>query len=97
LDRTVEATLDGLYEAYHIGLETGDFEYAGYVVGLHCFHAFYCGRDLSWMEQALAATDDAYVRYNLGRTFSSHRLYHQVVLNLRGQAQDPTRLVGTHR
>jgi hypothetical protein len=63
-------------------LETGDFEYAGYVLGMHCFYAFYCGRELSWMEQALTATEDAYVRYNLGRTFASHRLYHQVVLNL---------------
>src|SRR5215510_11151650 len=91
----LSATLDGLREAYHSGLETGDFEYAGYVLGLHCFHAFYCGRELGWMEQALATADDVYVQYNLGRTFSSHRLYHQVVLNLRGQAADPTRLVGT--
>src|SRR5262249_50201908 len=55
-----------------------------------------CGRELDWMEQALAAADDVYAQYNLGRTFSSHRVYHQVVLNLRGQAADPTRLVGTH-
>jgi PAS domain S-box-containing protein len=91
----LSVTLDGLLEAYHSGLETGDFEYAGYVLGLHCFHAFHCGRELGWMEQALTATDDVYVRYNLGRTFASHRLYHQVVLNLRGQANSPTRLVGT--
>ena len=92
----LSATLDGLFEAYHSGLETGDFEYAGYILGLRCFHAFYCGRELGWMEQALTAADDVYVQYNLGRTFSSHRVYHQVVLNLRGQAVDPTRVVGTH-
>ena len=91
----LSATLDSLHEAYHVALETGDFEYAGIVSGLHCFYAFYCGRELSWMAQALTTTDDVYVRYNLGRTFSSHRLYYQVVLNLRGQAADPTRLVGT--
>jgi len=90
----LSATLDGLREAYHSGLETGDFEYARYVLGLHCFHAFHCGRELGWMEQALAAAADVYVRDNQVRTFSSNRLYHQVVLNLRGQADDPTRLVG---
>jgi PAS domain S-box-containing protein len=91
----LSATLDGLREAYHSGLETGDFEYARYVLGLHCFHAFHCGRELGWMEQALAAAADVYVRDNQLRTFSSNRLYHQVVLNLRGQADDPTQLVGT--
>jgi PAS domain S-box-containing protein len=91
----LSATLDGLREAYHSGLETGDVEYARYVLGLHCFHAFHCGRELGWMEQALAAAADVYVRANLVRTFASNRLYHQVVLNLRGQAEDPTRLMGT--
>jgi PAS domain S-box-containing protein len=91
----LSATLDGLREAYYSGLETGDFEYARYVLGLHCFHAFHCGRELGWMEQALATAADVYVRDNQVRTFSSNRLYHQVVLNLLGQADDPTRLVGT--
>jgi PAS domain S-box-containing protein len=91
----LSATLDGLREAYHSGLETGDVEYARYVLGLYCFHAFHCGRELGEVEQALTAAAEVYVRSHLVRTFASNRLYHQVVLNLQGQAEDPTRFVGT--
>ncbi len=39
-------TLSPLLEAYHAGLETGDFEFACYSVSYHLMNSYYAGRNL---------------------------------------------------
>ncbi len=89
-------TLEPLLEAYRVGIETGDFEYAGYGVYMHTCHAFLCGTELSEMLHLYATTDEALERLQQPRTRQFNQLYWQLVDNLVAGAIEPWRLTGTY-
>ncbi len=86
-----QETLKPLLMAYQSGVESGDLEYAAYAVMNHPINGYVIGQELAIIDREITAkysTDVARqiqsaVSYVLG-------IYGQVVLNLRGQSDDPT-------
>ncbi len=59
----IRDTLIPLRSAYYTGLETGDFQFAGYAAVLYCAYAYYAGieKELAGLEQeALALSESVY-------------------------------------
>ena len=87
-------TLKPLLEGYHIGLENGEFEFGamcGHQYGHHCY---YLGRELTQLEQELAAysADLGRIKQEIPRTYNE--IFRQGVLNLQGRSKDPCLLEG---
>ncbi len=51
----LSASLDPLLEAHQMGIETGDFFYAGRSALTRCQIAFMCGKELNWLKGELSA------------------------------------------
>ncbi|NEN92555.1 MAG: AAA family ATPase, partial [Okeania sp. SIO3H1] len=89
-------TLDPLREAIQSGLETGDYEYAGYCMVHHI-------ENLLWMGTPFYLLWERFEQYiELARRIENPyallilRAWQQMVLNLSGQADNPYCLVGEH-
>ena len=50
----LSASLDPLLEAHKVGIETGDFLYAGRSAVARCQIAFICGKELNWLKGELS-------------------------------------------
>ena len=50
----LSATLDPMLEAHKMGIETGDFFYAGSSAVDRCQIAFMCGKELNWLKEELS-------------------------------------------
>ena len=50
----LSATLEPLLEAHKMGIETGDFFYAGRSAVVRCQIAFMCGKELNWLKGELS-------------------------------------------
>ncbi|NJN67571.1 MAG: AAA family ATPase [Chloroflexaceae bacterium] len=87
-------TLHPLLEAYQIGMETGDLEFAAIAVYVYSSLSFFTSKPLDRLEQEMASYSEVLARIKQKRALDMNRLYWQVVLNLRGSADDPRLLVG---
>jgi len=90
------ATLGPLLEAHQAGLETGDFEYAGYACLLHCYYSYFVGRELSQLEPVMARFERTLGQ--LGQEIS-HRyvsIWHQAVLALMGRTDGARYQLAVH-
>jgi len=81
-------------EGHQSGVETGDFEYAGYCASLVCDHSFFIDRELTALEQKMATYSKAISQIRRQNTFNYVAVFRQAVLNLLGQAENPSRLMG---
>jgi predicted ATPase/two-component sensor histidine kinase len=90
----VRAVIQPLIEATQSGFATGDFEFAGIAALNHCKHLLFLGEPLERVDQYLKQSID--VLTNLKQEFSGNwqRIRRQMVLNLLGQSEDPSQLVG---
>ena len=57
-------TLDPLLEAHKMGIETGDFFYAGRSAVERCQIAFMCGKELNWLKRELSTLKLAIKKIN---------------------------------
>jgi PAS domain S-box-containing protein len=89
-------TLSPLKQAYLIGLETGNFEYAGYGALFFCFHSLFAGIELPEVERRIRNYSRAISRlkHEFSQTFL--QIFHQTVVNLKDKVNDPCRLSGTY-
>lgn len=87
-------TLAPLLDAYLIGLETGDLEYATYSAGAYSYYSLVIGKELTRLEQEMATYSKAFRQLNQETLFYYNQLHRQVVLNLMDRAEDKCRLVG---
>jgi predicted ATPase/class 3 adenylate cyclase/tRNA A-37 threonylcarbamoyl transferase component Bud32 len=87
-------TLHPLLEAYQIGMEIGDLEFAAIAVYVYSSLSFFTGKPLDKLEQEMASYSEALARIKQKRALDMNRLYLQVVMNLVGKAEDPRLLVG---
>lgn len=87
-------TLSPLQDAYAIGLETGDIEYAAYSACVYCYHSYVLGKNLATVEQEMAKYSEALSQLQQNIAFYYNQLNRQVVLNLMGRSDDPRRLIG---
>lgn len=83
-----------LREGYQIALDTGNLEFVGYCAKDICQYSYFCGQDLGSLTSDIQAYVKILDKFQIATTASFTRLFWQVVLNLRGQNQTPTQLVG---
>ena len=92
--RHPQDSLSFLLEAYQIALEAGELEYAAYGLYNYTSLSFSMGRDLVEMEGETETFDRAIHQIRQEAALSYLKIFRQAVLNLRGKADNPCRLVG---
>lgn len=92
--RHAQDSLQPLLETHQIGLETGELEHGAYSLYNYTGISFCTGRDLAEMEQETETFDRAIHQIRQGTALSFLKIFRQAVLNLRGKADNPCRLVG---
>jgi predicted ATPase/signal transduction histidine kinase len=86
--------LSSLYETIQIALEVGDIEYASYSAGYCCIFPFLGGTPLESVQPLFPPHLEMVQRFQYEHTFNSIKNWKQLVLNLSGQATEPTLLIG---
>ncbi|MBD2078203.1 AAA family ATPase, partial [Phormidium sp. FACHB-592] len=90
----LKETFPGFAEAWQSGIESGEFEFAGYsAIGL-CYYPFYAGQELTELEQQTAIYRKATHQIRRETPATWLAMLQQTILNLRGQSETPSRLVG---
>ena len=92
----VRETLSPLKQIYQNGLETGDFEYAGYGAIFFCFHSFLAGIELPEVERRITKYSGAIDRFKYEFSHTFLQIYHQCVTNLKDRVDNPCSLSGTY-
>ncbi|MBD1834233.1 AAA family ATPase [Cyanobacteria bacterium FACHB-472] len=87
-------SLEALLEAYQIGLETGDLEFAAYGAYTYCFQSFVVGKELVELEREMRTYSEAIRQLKQKATLTWTQIFQQSVLNLIGCSVNPTRLIG---
>ena len=87
-------TLKPSLEAFQIGRETGDLQFAAFGVYTYCFYGFWSGRELESLEQEIEKYSQAMAEMNQENILSYQAQYGQVVLNLLDRSEVPWCLVG---
>lgn len=87
-------TLTPLLDAYLIGLETGDLEYATYSACVYSYYSLVMGKELTQLEREMAMYSHAFRQFNQETLFYYNQLNRQVVLNLMDRAENRCRLIG---
>ncbi|MGB7711459.1 MAG: AAA family ATPase [Microcoleus sp.] len=90
----IRESLTPLLDAYLIGRETGDLEYASFSAGAYCYYSLVAGKELTRLEREMAMYSNAFRQFNQETFFYYNQLQRQVVLNLMGRAEDKCRLIG---
>jgi PAS domain S-box-containing protein len=81
-------------EVFQAGLETGDFEYAGWYAYMHCMHLFMAGEKLPALAKEMAVYNAAIRQIHQQTALDMHEPAHQAVLNLMSDCDRPTMLIG---
>jgi PAS domain S-box-containing protein len=85
-----------LLEAYHVGLETGDIEFAAYAAYIRCYHAYFLGQELTELAQEMQTYHQAITQLNQEVALNLLKPYQQAVANLLGRSPDPCQLQGEY-
>ncbi|MBW4567376.1 MAG: PAS domain S-box protein [Tolypothrix carrinoi HA7290-LM1] len=88
-------TIPILVDAYQNGVETGDFEFAGYAASIVCCHSFFVGEELTQLEQKTATYSKALGQIRREISSNSIAILWQTILNLLGRSENPSRLMGS--
>ncbi|KAB8318675.1 PAS domain S-box protein [Tolypothrix campylonemoides VB511288] len=88
-------TIPMLDDAYQNGVETGDFEFAGYAAYYACYNSFFMGESLTQLEQKTATYSKAIGQIRRENPSNWIALLWQTVLNLLGRSENPSRLIGS--
>jgi PAS domain S-box-containing protein len=90
----LKETIPLLVEAYQEGVETGDFETAGYAAYDVCYNSFFVGEELIQLEQKTATYSKAVDRIRRESPSTWIAIVWQTILNLLDRSENPSRLVG---
>ncbi|MBD2732077.1 PAS domain S-box protein, partial [Nostoc sp. FACHB-892] len=90
----LKETIPLLVEAYQEGVETGDFETAGYAAYDVCYNSFFVGESLIQLEQKTATYSKAVDRIRRESPSTWIVIVWQTILNLLDRSLNPSRLVG---
>ncbi|MBD3884216.1 PAS domain S-box protein, partial [Phormidium tenue FACHB-886] len=90
----LKETIPLLVKAYQEGVETGDFETAGYAAYTVCHHSFFVGEELTQLEQKTATYSKAVDRIRRESPSTWLAIVWQTILNLLDRSANPSRLVG---
>jgi len=86
-------TIPMLADAYQSGVETGDFECAGYAAYNVCYNSFSAGEELTQLEQT-ATYSKATNQIRRKSPSNWLAILWQTILNLLDRSENPSRLVG---
>ena len=89
-------TIEPLIEAIQSGVETGDYEYAGYCTYHRLDNEIAMGKPLDSVLETTEQYIELVVRLEQLHALFTLRVCQQVVLNLLGRAENPLYLVGEH-
>lgn len=87
-------TLPILIEGYQSGVETGEFEFAGFCAFFICDHSYFIGHELTGLEQKMATYGNAISQIRRENPLNWVAMFRQAVLNLLGRSKNPSRLMG---
>ncbi|MEB3340610.1 ATP-binding protein, partial [Okeania sp.] len=90
----VQQTFPHLLEAYKIGLETGDLEYAAYSILHYCGYSYLAGISLDQLQQEIENYSNSLKQLKQENNYYYNQIYYQVVLNLLGYEENPELLSG---
>ncbi|MDZ8056288.1 MAG: AAA family ATPase [Aulosira sp. ZfuVER01] len=90
----LKETIKPLQEAYQIGIETGDLEFAAYSILHHCDHCFFTDMPLPELEQKLASYIQVLTQLKESTNANALKVYQQTVLNLMKTSPNPHVLIG---
>ena len=88
-------TLPIVIEGYQSGLETGDFQFAGYCAYHICKNSYFIGHELTTLEKKITLYSKAIAQIKQQSALNFALVFRQAVLNLQGLAENPSRLMGT--
>ena len=90
----IQETFKPSLEAFQMGRETGDLQFAAFGLYTYCYFGFWSGRELSLLEEEMEKYSSVMIRMNQDNIFSYNSQYWQFVLNLLSRSQDPCHLEG---
>ncbi|WP_094676191.1 AAA family ATPase [Hydrocoleum sp. CS-953] len=91
----IQEICPNLLEAYKIGLETGDLEYGFYNILHYCCYSYLAGISLDILEPEITNHTNSLKQFKQENTYYYTKVYHQAVLNLLGDAENPELLLGS--
>ena len=91
---SVRKTLKLSQDAYAIGLESGDIEYACHAASMYALHAYFIGKELTEFEREMAAYSDMMRQLKQEADLNFNEIYRQAVLNLMDRSENPCKLIG---
>ncbi|MBD2683389.1 MULTISPECIES: ATP-binding sensor histidine kinase [Nostoc] len=90
----IQETLQSLWQAYSIGLETGDLEFAGLAIRYYSAHLYFLGQDLSTLEKDMRTYTHALGQIQQQGVANYNEIQRQRILNLLGEVDDVCCLKG---
>ncbi|MEZ2235502.1 AAA family ATPase [Microcoleus sp.] len=90
----IKESLPVLIDGYHSAWETGDFEFVGYCAQYVCQNSYSIGRELTVIEQEMAAYCQVLNQIRRETTSTWIAIFWQAVQNLLGKVENPTQLIG---
>ncbi|MBD1866054.1 AAA family ATPase [Cyanobacteria bacterium FACHB-471] len=87
-------TIQPLQEAYQLGIESGDIEFAGYSILHHCDHCFFVGMPLAEVQHKITDYVEALTQLKESTNTNALQVYQQTIANLTQSTPNPTLLVG---
>jgi PAS domain S-box-containing protein len=87
-------TIPMLADAYQNGVETGDFESAGYAAYYVCYNSFFAGEELTQLEQKTATYSKAINQIRRESPSNWIAILWQTILNLLNRSENPSHLIG---
>jgi len=87
-------SISALQEGIQSGLDTGDNEYACYCIKDYCVHLFLTGEPLEQVVSSMAQSHELLLRLKQDYSIYQTNIWRQVSLNLLGQAENRSRLLG---
>ncbi|GAB4382676.1 MAG: hypothetical protein Kow00121_43270 [Elainellaceae cyanobacterium] len=90
----LKETIQPLQEAYQIGVNHGDIEFAAYSALHHCDHAFFTALPLPALQQKLEDYIQALTQLKESTNVNALKVYLQTLLNLTHSCAEPGLLIG---
>ncbi|MEH2415997.1 trifunctional serine/threonine-protein kinase/ATP-binding protein/sensor histidine kinase [Nostoc sp.] len=90
----LQDTIAPLTEAYQIGLETGDIEYAAWASYVLSFHRYYIGQELAELEKQMGDYAEVYSHFRQEKPHTYINSFRQAILNLLEPSTNPSYLSG---
>ncbi|MEM1170309.1 MAG: AAA family ATPase [Cyanobacteria bacterium P01_H01_bin.35] len=91
---SLHKTLPGFREAYLKGLETGDFEFAGYGAACYCYYSYLPGKELKELSQDMETYSLKLQEIKQESSLNLLHIFWQAAINLQQEPEAPWNLDG---